>query len=85
MRIVKLDNVKEENIVSQQRFIINDILPIKLSKINDEFYKFLFIAHQDFRDEYLYLQTIINIEDAVEQAQIDFIYESYNDGVSIYC
>lgn len=79
MRIVKLDNVKEENIVSQQRFIINDILPIKLSKINDEFYKFLFIAHQDFRDEYLYLQTIINVEDAVEQAQIDFIYESYND------
>lgn len=79
MRIVKLDNVKEENIVSQQRFIINDILLIRISKINDEFYKFLFLAHQDFRDEYIYLQTIIEIEDAMEQAKFDLMYKYYND------
>lgn len=65
MKVVLNKELSKRNIVSKSVFIVNDILPIAIKQIND-YYKILFICHQDNNNEICFLSTMVSIDNEEE-------------------
>lgn len=69
MELIKLGLPKEENIVSRNKFIANQILPIGFKPANKSGTMFLvlFVASQDMDESCIYLQFMISINSKFEE------------------
>lgn len=60
---IRIDNNAKMNFDS--KYIANDIFPIAINEPSEDisFYTILFCCHQDIRDQYMYLQVPINMDE----------------------
>lgn len=72
MVLKKINPPNEEQIVTRNKFIVNDIFPIAIQATPIELNKFiiLFQAHQDYDDSFIYIQIMV-------QAENDFIDKEF--------
>lgn len=71
MVITAIHNPPEDEIVSTDKFIVNNIIPIAIKHIQDDRFLFLFLAGQDCVDKYLYLQMLVTANNETENIQLD--------------
>lgn len=64
MVVKKIQEPSQEQIVSRNKYIVNDIYPISLKATPIELDKFiiLFQCHQDYDDSYIYIQAMFIME-----------------------
>lgn len=67
MDLYKIAKPSENLIIAVDKFLVNTIMPLSIQKINEEQYCILFYAEQNSTESFLFLQSIIAVEDDIDR------------------
>ena len=78
MVLAKVNRIKQENIVSSNKFVANNIYVVAVKEIDKQSFLILFMCRQDFDESYIYLQIAVIMEN-------EFEYEYFhNHSLNLY-
>lgn len=71
MDLYRMGTPTDESIVSRDKFIINQMLPVVIRKASENHYMILFLCTQSSDDEKIYLQMSINADNIKDKEFLD--------------